>query len=109
MNRLSFLALAILPFLPPVATQAADWPGYRGANQDGISTEKANLQWDFNKPKVLWKVPVNTGFSSFVVGGGKAFTQVVRVLNNEPRELCVALDAATGTELWAADVAVGKG
>jgi len=109
MNRLRFLALALLAFLPASAIQAADWPGYRGAKQDGISTEKVNLQWDSSKPKVLWKVPVNTGFSSFVVGGGKAFTQVVRVLNNEPRELCVALDAATGTELWAADVAVGKG
>ncbi len=101
--------LAVLFLLHPILSPAADWPGYRGPNQDGISPEKLNLKWDAAQPKVLWKVPLNTGFSSFAVGGGKAFTQVVRVLNNEPREICVALDAATGAELWAADVAVGKG
>jgi len=110
MKKLRFLALALgMLLFHPAAIPAADWPGYRGPNQDGISTEKLNLQWATNQPKTLWKVPVNTGFSSFAVGGGKAFTQVVRVLNNEPREICVALDATTGTEIWAADVAVGKG
>ena len=110
MNKLRFLPLALgMLLLYPAATPAADWPGYRGPNQDGISPEKLNLKWDSAKPKVLWKVPLNTGFSSFAVAEGKAFTQVVRVLNNEPREICVALDAATGKELWAADVAVGKG
>ena len=89
--------------------QAADWPGYRGPTGDGISTEKLNLDWAANPPKVLWRVPTNTGFSSFSVSGGKAFTQVVRVINAAPREICVALDAATGKELWFADLAVGKG
>lgn len=110
MNKLRFLALSIgILLLPTAATQAVDWPGYRGGLQNGVSDEKVNLQWDSSKPKVLWTVPVNTGFSSFAIGGGKAFTQVVRVLNNEPREVCVALDATTGAELWVADVAVGKG
>jgi outer membrane protein assembly factor BamB len=68
-----------------------------------------NLNWSAKPPKELWKVPANTGFSSFAASGGKVFTQVVRDLNGEPREICVALDAATGAELWAADVAVGKG
>ncbi|MEI6279741.1 MAG: PQQ-binding-like beta-propeller repeat protein [Verrucomicrobiae bacterium] len=95
--------------IPTAAVQAEDWPGYRGATGDGISTEKLNLNWSAKPPKVLWKVPTNTGFSSFAVGGGKAFTQVVRDMNGSPREICVALDAATGKELWAADLAVGKG
>ncbi|MEI8042253.1 MAG: PQQ-binding-like beta-propeller repeat protein [Verrucomicrobiota bacterium] len=88
---------------------AADWPGYRGPNQDGICTEKANLNWTAGGPRVLWKVPINAGLSSFVVAGGKAFTQVVRDIGGAPREICLALDAATGKELWFADVAVGKG
>ena len=95
--------------LQSVTIQAADWPEYRGLNCDGISTEKLNLNWSATPPKVLWKVPANTGFSSFSVGGGKAFTQVVRDINGAPREVCVALDAATGRELWFADVAVGTG
>ena len=109
--------MKIIPLLSAViaasfcihATQGADWPGYRGSNGDGISTEKLSLNWSANPPKVLWKVPLNTGFSSFSVAGGKAFTQVVRVINGAPREICVALDAATGKELWFADAAVGKG
>jgi len=107
--RLLALALGVLTLFRPVGIRAADWPEYRGPNHDGISTEKLNLNWASTPPKVLWKTPLNTGFSSFAIAGGKAFTQVVRVLNNEPREICVALDASTGKELWAADVAVGKG
>jgi len=91
------------------AIQAADWPGYRGLNGEGISTEKLNLNWSVKPPNVLWKVPMNTGFSSFAMGGGKAFTQVVRDIDGVPREICVALDATTGKELWFADVAVGRG
>jgi len=96
-------------FLQSAAIQAADWPAYRGPNGDGISTEKLNLDWSARPPKVLWKVPTTTGFSSFAVGGGKAFTQVVRDIGGVPREICVALDATTGKELWAADLAAGKG
>ena len=109
MNKLRFFALTLGALLLPLSAHAADWPGYRGPNQDGISTEKLNLKWDTKPPTVLWKTPTNTGFSSFAIGGGKAFTQVVRVLNNEPREICVALDAASGAELWVADVAAGQG
>lgn len=86
------------------STMAADWPQYRGPNFDGISTEKADPQWKGAGPKVVWRVPTPTGFSSFSVAGGKAFTQIVR----GGRELCVALDAATGREVWACDVGEGK-
>jgi outer membrane protein assembly factor BamB len=42
------------------------------------------------------------------VAGGKVFTQVNRDLEGAPREICVALDAATGKEIWFADVGTGK-
>ena len=74
---------------------AADWPQYRGPNQDGISTEPVKLDWPASGPKVAWKAPTPTGFSSFSVAGGKAFIQVVR----NGREICLALDAVTGREL----------
>ena len=83
---------------------AGDWPQYRGPHQDGISTETANVAWGANGPKVAWKVPTPNGFSSFAISGGKVFTQVVR----NGREICLALDAANGRELWAADVGIGK-
>src|SRR5204863_3478785 len=46
------------------------------------------------------------GFSSFTVAEGKAFTVVNRDLEGAPREVCVALDAQTGKEIWSAPVGV---
>lgn len=107
MKTFSLLTLSLALLL--LNARAADWPGYRGANQDGISTEPIQTDWTAHPPKVLWKVPVNTGFSSLSVAGGKVFTQVVRTMGDEPREIGVALDATTGAEIWAADLALGKG
>ena len=103
-------ALLSIPFiLQTVGIAAADWAQYRGPNQDGISTEKVNLDWGAGGPRLVWKVPTNLGFSSFVVSGNTVFTQVVRDIKGTPRELCVALDAATGKEQWFTDIAVGEG
>lgn len=88
--------------------KASDWPQYRGPNQDGVSTEAVNLTWPPGGPKVLWKTSTKNGFSSFAVGSGRAFTQVNRELGGAPRELVVALDAASGKELWSRDVGLGK-
>ena len=67
------------------------------------------VSWRGESLKPVWKVPTNTGFSSFAVSDGKVFTQVVRDVKGTPREGCVALDAAQGTELWFADLGLGKG
>jgi len=97
-------------FLQSLCLVAADWPAYRGGPAgNGICTEPLNLNWPASGPKVLWQVPMQNGFSSFAVGEGKALTQVIRTLGGAPREVCLALDAATGRELWVADVAVGTG
>ena len=98
------LALVLHPNLLP----AADWPQYRGPNQDGLSTEKAALTWPAAGPKVVWKTPTKNGFSSFAVSGGKAYTQINRDVDGARRELLVALDANTGKELWFADIGSGK-
>jgi len=89
-------------------THALDWPSYRGLHSDGVSTEKIALNWPASGPKQLWKVPTPLGFSSFTVGEGKAFTLVQRELDGAPREVCLALDAATGKELWATDVSPAR-
>jgi outer membrane protein assembly factor BamB len=67
-----------------------------------------SLPWPACGPKVVWKVETNLGFSSFAISDGKVFSQVVREIDGGPREICVALDAATGNEQWFADVGVGK-
>lgn len=106
--RFPAVILGVLLALPIAAALAGNWPQYRGPNQDGLSQEKVNLAWPAEGPKALWKVPTQNGFSCFAVAGGKAFTQVNREANGEQREILVALDAATGKELWFADIGLGK-
>ena len=83
---------------------AADWPQYRGTDQTGRSAEPAVIGWPAAGPRVVWKVPTPNGFSSFAVSGQRAFTLVAR----DGREACVALDTATGKELWAALLGAAK-
>ena len=109
MFRRLALFLGVLSLLPSSVSAAADWPLYRGPRQDGISRENVNIRWNGEGPKSLWRMPTNTGFSSFAVSNGKAYTQVVREIQGRPREVCLALDAASGRQLWDADIAVGEG
>lgn len=94
-----------LPLLLALATtfsaslSAADWPQYRGPNGDGSTPEKIAPKWDA-APKVLWKVPAGTGFSSFAVGGGKCFTIEGKPSGKAVDEVLIARDAATGKTLW---------
>lgn len=81
--------------------QAADWPQYRGPNHDGSSSETLRTNWAQTPPKVVWKKSINSAWSSITVSGGRAFTQVNRSVAGQQREVCVALNADTGAELWA--------
>lgn len=88
---------------------AADWPAFRGPNGDGVVSENLALRpWPADGLKVLWKVPVATGFSSFSVADGKAFTLERRPFDGADHESCVARDAASGRELWAVKLSVAK-
>jgi len=93
-------------FLTVTAAMAADWPQYRGLNQDGISTEKLDV-WPPAGPKLVWKVENFSGWGSFAVSGDKVFTLIDRENKGASSETCIALDAATGKELWAAEIAQG--
>lgn len=106
--RLSAVLVSIAFVLPFAVSQAADWPQYHGPNLNGISSETIKTPWPATGPKVVWKVPTKDGFSSFAIAGGKVFTQVVRDIENAPWEICVALDAATGKELWFTQLAAGR-
>ncbi len=82
----------------------ADWPQYRGANHDGISTDRINQQWSGSVTNPVWMVAFTNGLSSFAVSGGRVFTQVWRTTNGAAREVCLALSVTNGAELWSADV-----
>jgi len=108
LNRL-LIAIVLSAWMPP-AGLAADWPQYRGPNLDGSTSETINLaKWPENGPERIWRVDTPTGFSSFAVAQGKAFTLVTRNdSDGVPREVCVAFDADTGKELWAQDLCMAK-
>lgn len=80
---------------------AADWPQYRGLNHDGSTTEKILTTWPAEGPPVVWRAPLGPSFGSFAVSGGKVFCFVQRPVDGADKEVAVALDRATGKELWA--------
>jgi outer membrane protein assembly factor BamB len=99
--------LALL-VLCPLAVPAADWPQFRGPSLNGTTPETIATAWPAGGPKQVWRAPVNLGFSSFAVAGGKAYTLVLRPVDNVNNEVCVALDADSGKELWAAPLGFAK-
>ncbi len=87
---------------------AGDWSQFRGPNHDGTSTEKILTTWPGSGLREIWKAPMTDGFSGITLGGGKAFTQESRDVDGATEEVCVALDANTGRELWAVPLGIAK-
>jgi outer membrane protein assembly factor BamB len=108
-SRIRFAGLLAAGILVQTSlVNAADWSQYRGLNHDAVSTEKILTQWPADGLKAVWKTPTPTGFSSFTISQGKAFTVVQRTVDGASKEVCVALDADSGKELWAAPVGIAK-
>jgi len=95
--RSVWLLLILLGF----TCAAADWPQFRGVNHDGISTDRIITNWTGSVTNPVWRVPVSNALCSLVVSGGKVYTQAIRNTNGANREVCVALSATNGVELWA--------
>src|SRR5436189_4442413 len=95
-------AVLVQAALPPRAGSpaASDWPGFRGATNGNAPALPVA---DASKIKLTknWKVPTPTGFSSFAVAEGKAFTVVKREAEGNPVEMLVALDVKSGKDAWA--------
>lgn len=77
--------------------QAGDWPQWRGAAHNGISTEKGWLdQWPAAGPAIAWRAQVGLGASSFVVGGGRVYTMG----HADGKDTVFCFDAASGKPIW---------
>ena len=107
MNLRTVSALLTLGLLHGVTARAADWPQYRGSNHDGNTSESIQ-PWGSQGPRALWKIPTPLGFSSFTVSQDRAFTLVQREQDGAKREVCLALDAKSGTPLWEKPIGVAK-
>ena len=91
-------------------TTAADWTQYRGSGTDGNSPEKWPLKAyvSTNGLPRAWQMKAETGFSSFTIADGKAFTIVGRQIDGVKREVLVALNVADGKEFWAAPFGLAR-
>jgi outer membrane protein assembly factor BamB len=94
-----FYLLTALILLASFDAAAQDWPQWRGANRDGVSAEKGLLkEWPKDGPPLVWKARgAGRGYSSLAVAKGRIYTLGLR----GDREFIVALDVATGKEVWA--------
>jgi len=108
-TRLIAFALLLPPF--PVLGQPpatpGDWPGWRGADRTGVSTETGLLrEWPKDGPKRLWKATgLGGGYSTPSVAGGRLFV----LGSKKEEEFLLALDIKDGKTLWSLKVgAVGE-
>lgn len=82
---------------------AANWPGWRGSNGQGVSTDK-NLptQWSETN-NVHWRIELpGPGNSSPVVWGDRVF--VAQAVKADKRRTLMCFDRATGKQLWQSGV-----
>ncbi len=97
MNHLSLFLLGSL-FIQ-ASLSAANWPAWRGANGDGVSSEKdLPVKWSPTE-NVKWRVPLpERGNSTPVIWGKRVF--VTQPIEKEGRRELHCYDRADGKLLW---------
>jgi hypothetical protein len=87
---------------PTSQPAGSDWPHWLGPNRDGTSPEKNLLrQWPAEGPKVLWRVPIERGWSCPSVSGGDIILTSKKSVNwKSSDEIVQCLDAKDGHEKW---------
>lgn len=101
-DRVTRRCLAVFLLLYTTALPAADWPQFLGPERTGISTEIGLIEaFPASGPEILWKVPGGVGMSGIAISGDLAATLVQK----EGRQWLLALDAKTGKEKSACDLA----
>lgn len=81
---------------------AADWPGWRGAQRDALSPDKALLKsWKAGGPPLAFKATgLGTGYSSVAVADGRIYT----LGDKAGAQHLFALDAKDGKTVWSAKI-----
>jgi outer membrane protein assembly factor BamB len=78
-------------------TSAADWPQFLGPNRDGAAAaDETAIVVPSGDAKVLWRVPLGTGFAGPAVANGKVI--IFHRVGNDAK--VQALDPANGKEIW---------
>lgn len=79
-------------------SEAADWPQWRGASRDGVSSERGLAEtWPEGGPPVAWQVDtLGEGYGAVAVVGRAVFVQGT----SGDRSVVMRLSADTGRTLW---------
>ena len=94
----------LLTILSAAATQAEDWPQFRGPTGQGHSTETGlPSEWSESQ-NIAWKVPLDEGWSSPVVAGGRIWVTAV----NTSRTARGRREAVISLRLVGLDVETGR-
>src|SRR6478735_8416186 len=102
----SFRRLALSSLVLSTPLLAADWPMWRGPNNDGQAAggDKAPLEWSKDK-NVKWKVALpRPGNSSPIVFGGHVYVTTALDPQGTQRSL-ICFDRKDGKQLWQKTVA----
>jgi outer membrane protein assembly factor BamB len=99
MKLAQFLAAAIGLGLSFPASQAADWPQWRGPERNGISQEKGLLkEWPKEGPQLNWQVKdLGDGYSTPSVVGDRLYLISNKGMKDESAH---ALDVKDGRIVW---------
>jgi len=96
-NRMCMLVFAVCLLVLVGSGFSADWPNWRGPDYTGKSSEvNFNYDWSKDKPDIIWKISIGTGFSSMSVSDGQLFAMG----NVDDVDIVYCLNADTGKEIW---------
>ena len=95
--RGSLVVASVLATISVGNCLAADWPRFRGPDNNGVSQETEwNAVWANKTPKIDWRVDVGTGYASVVVAKGHLYT----LGNRQNVDTVYCLDAKSGEQIW---------